>query len=115
MKKKHRNSQKRIHIRDGCYFLTSNTKRWYPFFTEKIFCEIFIENLRLCRALKQFRLYGWFLDYNNFHLLIQPGDEWDVSKIMKSLKENVSYMINQIISSSTEGETLTSRLQWRRI
>lgn len=46
MKKKHRNSQKRIYIEDGTYFITSNTFNWYPYFKEPIFCDLFVENLK---------------------------------------------------------------------
>ena len=106
---KHRNSQKRIHMTNTSYFLTTKTQNNFPYFEEKIFCDVFIKNLKLCKQLKQFKLYGWVLSYDHFHLLIEPNDKFNISKIMKSLKENVSYMINKIIKS--EGTTLTSRLQ----
>lgn len=106
---KHRDSQKRIYFKDACYFITCKTHNNFPFFQERIFCGLFLENLRLCKQLKGFLLYGWFLGYDHFHLIIQPEDRWDISKIMKSLKENSSYMINEIMKP--EGATLTSRLQ----
>ena len=110
MKKKHRNSQKRIYVQDGIYSITSNTKNWVPFFKDKLFCNIFVENLRLCKKLKGFYLYAWFLGYNHFHLLLRPNDDFNFSKIMKSLKENISCDINQIIQSC-EGATSAARLQ----
>ena len=109
MKKKHRDSQKRKYFEDAVYFVTCKTEGGYPFFKERIFCELFIENLRICKQLKCFYLYAWVLIYNHFHLLIKPNDEFDVSKIMKSLKENVSCDINRI--SRNEGATPASRLR----
>ena len=97
MKKKHRNSQKRIYFEDAVYFITSNTFNWYPYFEEKIFCDLFVENLKLCKKLKGFVLYAWVLIWDHFHLLLQPSDEFDYSKIMQFLKRNMSRNINYIM------------------
>ena len=110
--KKHRNSQKRIYFEDACYFITSNTFNWYPFFKEPIFCDLFVENLRLCKRLKGFLLYGWVLGYDHFHLQIQPNDKWNISKIMQFLKRHVSRNINIVMSyQSAEGGIGQSRLR----
>ena len=112
MTKKHRNSQKRIIFQDACYFITSNTFDWHPFFKESIFCDLFVENLWLCKRLKGFLLYGWVLGYDHFHLQIQPNDKWNISKIMQFLKRHVSRNINIVMSyQSTEGGIGQSRLQ----
>ena len=105
---KHRNSQKRIYFKDACYFISCKTHNNFPYFRKRIFCDLFMENLRICKQLKGFLLYGWVLLHDHFHLMVQPGDDFNVSKIMKSLKENSSYMINEIMKP--EGATLTSRL-----
>lgn len=100
MKLKHRNSQRRIYVTDGIYFTTSNTKHWFPFFKEPIFCELFVENLRICKKLKQFKLYSWFLGYDHFHLQLRPSDGWDYSGVMHSIKRNIARDINKIIHYS---------------
>ena len=97
MRLKHRNSQKRIIFKDAVYFTTIKTYNNFPFFQEKIFCNLFIENLRLCKELKQFQLHGWVLIYDHFHLLIQPNDEFNVSKVIQFLKRNISRNINFIM------------------
>ncbi|HPI67534.1 MAG TPA: hypothetical protein PKZ16_03280 [bacterium] len=52
--------------------------------------------------------------YDHINLLIQPSDEFNISKIMKSLKENVARDINYIIfNQRNEGDTSTCRLQIR--
>jgi REP element-mobilizing transposase RayT len=108
--KKHRNSQKRIIFKDACYFITTKTFNNFPYFKEKIFCDLFVENMKLCKQLKGFLLYGWVVIYDHTHLLVQPNDKFDISKVMKSLKENVSCSINRIIKPPEVGTT-SSRLQ----
>jgi len=93
----HRDSQKRIYLKDTVYFLSSATYNRYPFFKEKIFCDLFVENLRLCKQLKGFKLFAWLLGYDHFHLLIQPGDGFNYSEIIHSIKRNVSRDVNKII------------------
>jgi REP element-mobilizing transposase RayT len=109
--KKHRDSQKRIIFEDAIYFVTAKTYHNYPYFRERIFCDLFVENLKLCRKMKGFLLYGWVLNYDHFHLLIQPSDEWDISKVMQFLKRNVSHNMNYVVGY-TEGANNYSRLQY---
>lgn len=115
MNLKHRNSQKRFIFEDACYFVTSKTHNNYPYFKERIFCDLFVENLRLCKRLKGFLLYGWFLGYDHFHLLFQPNDEFNISKVMQFLKRNSSRDINYIMGFNkydrhSEGGNHDSRL-----
>ena len=95
--KKYRDWQKRIIFKDAIYFVTADTYDFYPYFKERIFCDLFVENLRLCKFLKGFLLYGWVLNYDHFHLLIQPNDEWDISKSMFSIKKQFSHNCNVIM------------------
>ncbi|MBI5755196.1 transposase, partial [Candidatus Peregrinibacteria bacterium] len=93
----HRNSQKRIYIPDAAYFITVKTLNNEPFFRESIFCDLFVENLRVCKRLKEFELYGWILAYDHFHLLIRPGDRFNYSKIMQFLKRHFTRNANVIM------------------
>ncbi|MBU1683013.1 hypothetical protein KJ742_03635 [Patescibacteria group bacterium] len=102
MKKKHRDSQHRFYVEDGTYFVTSNTFNWHPYFKERIFCDLFVENLRLCKRLKGFYLYAWFLGYNHSYLLVRPGEEFGLSKVMQFLKRHISRNINIIMGYKTE-------------
>ncbi|MBU1017992.1 transposase [Patescibacteria group bacterium] len=121
----HRDSQKRIYFKDACYFISCKTEGNVPFFRERIFCDLFMaigsevskivtkllrckygeeaqarrENLRLCKRLKGFLLFGWVLVYNHFHLLVMPDDKWNYSEIIHNLKRTTSLHINQ----TTEG------------
>jgi len=112
--KLHRNSQKRIYFEDAVYFVTSKTHNNYPYFRERIFCDLFVENLRLCKRLKGFLLYGWVLVYDHFHLQIHPNDKFNISNIIQFLKRNIAHNINYVIGY-TEGANNYSRLQFRGI
>ncbi|MBN2086952.1 transposase [Candidatus Peregrinibacteria bacterium] len=98
MIKKHRDSQKRIHFEDAVYFVSCKTENGHPYFKESIFCDLFVENLRICKKLKGFYLYGWVLLHNHFHLLIRPSDNFNISEVMRSLKTSISCDINRIQS-----------------
>ena len=95
--KKHRNSQKRIIFEDAIYFVTSKTHNNYPYFRERVFCELFMENLKLCKQLKGFLLYGWVIAYDHIHILFQPSDEFDISKVMFSIKKQFSHNCNVVM------------------
>jgi len=77
---------------------------------------LFIEELKLCKKLKQFELYAFSVIYDHVNLLFQPSKKYNISKVMKSLKENVSRDINYVIFNEYRGgDTSTCRLPIRRI
>jgi len=112
----HRNSQKRIYFPDAVYFITCCVEDRFPFFKEETFCGLFIEELKLCKKLKGFKLFGFVIIPDHIQLLIQPNDEYNISKVIKSLKENTSRDINNIIlNRQSEGDTSTCRLRIREL
>jgi len=77
---------------------------------------LFIEELKLCKKLKEFYLYGFCVVYDHIHLMIHPGEKYNISQIIKSLKENISRDINYIIFNYVyEGDTSTCRLHIREL
>jgi len=131
--KLHRNSQKRIVFEDACYFATPKTYYNYPYFREWIFCDLFVENLKLWKELKGFLLFGWVVIYDpparsrsfatakagHIHLLFQPSDEFDISDVMFSIKKQFAHNVNRILGynktniypEGTEGAQALARLQ----
>jgi len=95
--RKYRNWPKRIYIKDVSYFVTFYTKNRYPYFKETILCDLFLENLKECKKLKEFLLFGWVIVYEHIHLLIQPDGKWNISEIMHSLKRHTSRNINYVL------------------
>lgn len=116
MKSEHRNSQKRIYLPGYIYFIVVKTHNNYPYFKESIFCDLFIENLKICKRLKGFNLYGFSLIYDHVNLLIKPNAQYNISQILKSLKENVSRDINVTMGyTSHASDTSTRRLHMREV
>jgi REP element-mobilizing transposase RayT len=94
---KHRNSQKRIYIENGVYFITTNTKERYPYFENDIFCEIFIKQIEFCKGKYDLDLYAYKINPNHLHLLFSVGSKFTHSDIMFSLKKQAAHGINQIL------------------
>lgn len=93
----HRNSQKRYYD-DYVYFITCNTLEKFPYFQESVLYELRIEELAICKEIKQFHLYAFCLNYDHFHLLVEPNNKVaNISEIMRSLKTNSSRNINRIL------------------
>ena len=103
----HRNSQKRIYIKNAIYFITTNTFEAYTFFEEDIFCDLFVKDLNYCQNIKPFKIYGYKVNPDHIHLLIKPTGQYNYSEIMQNLKRVSSLHINQII----EGEDIYPHLQ----
>ncbi len=112
----HKNSIKRICFPRAIYYIVIKTKHNYPYFKESVFCDLFIENLKVCKEIKGFKLYGFSVIYDHINLIIEPSSEFNISKIIKSLKENVSRDINVVIGYTQKyynplvGETPAFRL-----
>ena len=63
----------------------------------------------MTKRLKQFLLYGFVVLYDHVHLLIQPGDKYNISKVIQSVKKEFSRDINYILNP--EGAIPESRLR----
>jgi REP element-mobilizing transposase RayT len=100
----HRNSQKRYYQENLIYFIVTKTFENFPYFKEPIFCDLLIEDLKICKKLKKFKLYGFCLIYDHLNLLIHPNEEFNVSKIMQFLKRHLSRNINYVIDINNEGD-----------
>jgi putative transposase len=94
----HKNSQRRIYFSEAIYFITIVVKDRLPFFAEEIFCDLLVGELKLGKTLKEFNLYGFVIIPDHVHLLIEPGDKYNISEIMRSFKTNCSRNINRIIN-----------------
>jgi REP element-mobilizing transposase RayT len=93
----HRNSQKRYYINNAIYFITTVTKNRYPFFGELIFRDFFIQRLNVFREMKGFNLPAYAVMPDHVHLLIQPGDGFNISEIMFSIKKQFAHDMNRIM------------------
>jgi len=120
--KLHKNSIKRIYFPGAIYYIVIKTKNNFPYFKETIFCDLFIENLKICKQLKGFKLYAFSIIYDHVNFIIEPNNQFNISKAIKSLKENVSRNINIIMGYTINqnsplfvGETTSFRLRRMRL
>jgi REP element-mobilizing transposase RayT len=104
----YKNSQKRFSARHAIYFITTNTHKGFPYFAEDIFCASFLDDLMFAKESKQFKLYGYKINDDHIHFMIQPKGEFSYSEIMHNLKRVSSLHINQII----KGPELYSLVEW---
>lgn len=113
----HRNSQKRYYVEGATYFLTTNTQHRLRYFDEFIIAELFLRELWFSYYLKEFKLYGYNVLPEHFHLLIQPSGNANYSEIMGSIKRNTARDINNLtlgksfIRNAIEGDDTNRRLQ----
>jgi REP element-mobilizing transposase RayT len=119
--KLHKNSPKRIIFPGAVYYIVIKTQANYPYFKETIFCDLFMENLKICKKLKGFKLYGFSVIYDHINLLIKPSEKYNISQVMKSLKRNISRNINIVMGLTNDyaikpvghpvGDTILCRLR----
>ena len=78
------------------YFITSNIYNFLPIFTSPSFIIILIDSLNYYRYKQFFKLLGYVIMPDHFHLLIWPFAEASVSDFMRDFKEfTAKRIINQ--------------------
>jgi len=107
----HKGTQKRIYFEGATYFVTCVTHNWVEYFKEPIFCELFIEVLKLAKKIKGFDLYAFVVLLDHSHLLFRPYKAEDLPKIMQFIKRNFTRNINFILGFETEGAIYKSLLR----
>ena len=114
----HKNSQKRYYIRRAVYFITTVTKERYPYFYEEIFSHVLVGQIHIAQQLMQFQLYAYAIMPDHVHLLIQPHDGYNYSKIMFSIKKQFSHNVNRVMGYNPfpddENDEINIKLQHYR-
>jgi len=90
--------QKRFLSPEHLYFVTVNTQDRYPYFEEEIFCDLWIEELKVCKQLKPFKLYAFCLIPDHFHMLVQCDEGPNISEVMQFFKRHFSRNANIIMN-----------------
>lgn len=88
---------RRIYTPGQMQFITASTYRRTPLFLSGRFCRCFVQRLEEVRREEHFRLAGWVLMPDHFHLLIRPEPAQAVPLIMKALKEETARRILKIL------------------
>lgn len=78
-------------------FITASTYRRAALFLSPRFCGEFVGSLQEVRGELDFRLLGWVLMPDHFHLLIWPEPAGATSKIVQQLKQRAAARILEIL------------------
>jgi REP-associated tyrosine transposase len=84
------------------HFITASTYSRVRLFDSPRFRERFIETLALLRTEFDFRLVGYVLMPEHFHLLVWPGKTYSPSRIVGSLKQRTDRYIIENLKRSKE-------------
>ena len=85
-------------------FITSSTYRRVPVFVSESFCQTFAEVLGTLRQEFGFRLVGWVLMPDHFHLLIRPWPAESTPLLVQQLKQRTAYRVLQTLRQNS-GDT----------
>jgi putative transposase len=75
------------------HYLTASTYRRARVFDSPRFRSHFVKTLDELRTRLGFKIFGWVLMPEHFHLLIWPSESADPSRIVQSLKERTAIYI----------------------
>ena len=109
MKKKHRDSPKRIYFDDAIYFVTFYPQNRAPVFGESFFCDLFIEKLRNTKQIYQFNLFGFCILHDHVHLMLMPNNSSDLPSIIHCIKRNFSRDAKKMIQSPSSVSDVSQR------
>jgi len=107
----YKNSPKRYFEDNGIYFIVVKTHNNYPYFKEPIFCDLLIEEIKICKEMKGFKLFGFSIIYDHLNLLIQSSKECNISKVIQFIKRHFTRDINYIINYTAVGDIRECRLR----
>ena len=96
-------------------FITTSTYRRVAVFSEAEYCPFFVDALRDVRAKFRFRLAGWVLMPEHFHLLLQPLSAETTWEIVKDIKQRSAHAVLQRLHARSEVAACRSRLRSFRL
>jgi REP element-mobilizing transposase RayT len=80
-------SLQRFHLEGHIYYITTVVYNRLPIFTRPSFINPLFDSLNFYRYKQQFKLLGYVIMPDHFHLIIWPFGEATVSDIMRDYKE----------------------------
>jgi putative transposase len=86
---------KRFYLENYCYFITSNCYRRRRYFKKDESKDVIIDFLKYYRPKYGFKLKGFAILEDHFHILIVPTEKYNISWIMKSLKVAISKRVKR--------------------
>ncbi len=84
----------------GVYFITSVTYKRRKIFMEDKFSNLLLATIEYFKYYLEYRVYGYVVMLEHFHLLIKPSERYNISKVMNYIKGNFARRYNEIIGRS---------------
>lgn len=85
------------------YFITFVTNDRFPFFEKRKMKEVLSKRLEMLKFFHNSILYIYTIQIDHVHLLIQPLENTNISKIMSFIKRNFSRNINDLSNKKIVG------------
>jgi putative transposase len=73
---------------NAAYFITSVTYERKPWFSEQVAAELLLNIILYHKFACHYRLYGFVIMPDHFHMVVQPYGQLDLSSITKRIKGN---------------------------
>lgn len=80
-------------VQAGLLFLTANTHKRVPVFREHVAARIFFQELDFYRSSYGFKLHGYVLMPDHFHLLLNFPEENSFANFLRDFKSSVGKLI----------------------
>jgi putative transposase len=80
------------------YFVTSVTKNRVEIFKDETLARFLAVAIAYHKYTLNFKLFGYVIMYDHFHLLLQPCEKYSLSRIMKDIKGNFSRKYNEFMN-----------------
>jgi putative transposase len=94
--------QRHFYELNHSHFITASTYRRTRLFDSDLFRRHFVAILAALREEFSFKIMGWALIPEHFHLLIHPSSQADPSRIIQSLKERTALSILKTLRQHTQ-------------
>ncbi len=92
--------QKIFDVEGQAHFTTINLYKRFPLLEDYEFCDLIIENLKYYREKFQFKLLGYVILPDHFHMIVLPRAGARYSDIIRDFKKGVAFAIIGRLSSS---------------
>jgi putative transposase len=119
----HRKGRKVYNTPYHAHFLTFSCYRRQPLLLDTLPAQWTLECIDLARRETGFALWAYVIMPEHVHLIIAPGDDYDISKILWRIKRTLTYRIVQYAKASQpellerlacrQGNKITHRF-WQR-
>jgi REP-associated tyrosine transposase len=105
----------RVYTPGQVQFLTARTYRRAPLFRSERFCRAFVRRLEEVRQEWHFRLAGWVLMPDHFHLLMRPQPAATVPLLITGLKEETAKRLLKTLRQNLHHPCCRKMLGRRRL